>query len=199
MIVPTTTPCPICKHEGRTEMLQYEPGVDKFCSKNHHFPDAAAIKAAQAAPPAPTPAAEPEPKQAVPEPALGKPTLLDFTPPPAGAAEVIARVPQPTEPVPAALPEPPKTETMAPAPVVAAAPHSAPARGILSPLEKMAKYGYREVAGGDVIMEVRIPERCVESLKEAALRYYPMTVDGTAFRTHIQDVMDRAIQLGWAD
>jgi hypothetical protein len=183
-------------------MLQYEPGVDTFCSKNHHFPDAAAIKAAQAAPPAPTPAAEPEPKQAAPEPALGKSTLLDLTPPPAVppvVAEAIRISQEMAEMVSGTFPEPPKTETMAPAPVVAAAPHSAPARGILSPLEKMAKYGYREVAGGDVIMEVRIPERCVESLKEAALRYYPMTVDGTAFRTHIQDVMDRAIQLGWAD
>ena len=194
MIVPTTTPCPTCKFEGRTEMLQYEPGVDTFCSRNHHFADAAAIKAAQAGP---TQAPEPQP-----EPVLGKPTLLDFVPPPAApepAAEAIVGVPQLAETAPAAPPVPVRAETIAPVPVVAPVPASAPARGILSPLEKMAKYGYREVAGGDVIMEIRIPERCVESLKEAATRYYPAAENGTAFHAHMQDVMDRAIQLGWAD
>ena len=182
MVVSTPTDCPLCREQGVTEKLQYDVGLSRtFCNKGH---EVTKEQIEGKAPLAVAPAADPAPRPDTPPPVKFEFKPFSMTPPPEQAS---------------APPDEPEKALTATPPVLVGALAKKP-NGHLSPLEMMAKLGYRQLAGGDIMVEVRIPERFVGHLMDRSGVYYPDRIaNGTAFHEHVQHVFDMALELGWAD
>ena len=175
MVVKTTSPCVACAEAGVKNFLSYD--TDKytdgplpvFCSKGHNFPSLEDAEAYTAALPPPEPIAAPA------EP----PSQLPLEPAAEASREAARPSLEPLEAIPetAAAVEEPKPAPPAPkkAPARAVAPKAAPAAVAVAEVAPPANGSYvapkaREIAGGNLMMTVRIPEQHTSFLRGEAER-----------------------------
>lgn len=190
MVISTTSNCPECLKAGKQNLLQIDISASPnrvYCSDGHVVTKAEQLSA----PPPKESPAQPQ------EPPLN-PQQMALEPPPSAKVAIDASQVPPTpvsQPSAASAPllELPLVENPAHVVVLAAA-------RPLSPLERLSKVGYYQTAGGDLMVQVRIPEIYAGPLKEAAARYYPPTpTEPDTLQKHVQAVMETALRLGWAD